>query len=122
MSSRRYSSLKTGSRVEYSTIVNGEKRRVYGQIAYGPGLFHLKPNETDWCGVILDEPVGKNNGTIQGRQYFECLDHFGVFVRLSTLRPVSDSRFSHGGSRSTTPCKLLAFKRFCFSNLVLFSN
>ncbi|KAF8927323.1 CAP Gly-rich domain-containing protein [Dissophora ornata] len=34
-----------------------------------------------WVGVQYDEPLGKNNGTVQGIQYFVCPDKFGSFVR-----------------------------------------
>ncbi|KAL0051500.1 hypothetical protein WJX82_008707 [Trebouxia sp. C0006] len=34
-----------------------------------------------WVGVQYDEPVGKNNGTVKGVQYFDCLDGYGAFVR-----------------------------------------
>ncbi|KAH7636473.1 dynactin subunit 1-like protein [Dermatophagoides farinae] len=111
MSNRKVSTtLRIGSRVEYTVVINGERRKVPGTIAYGPGAFHLKPNENDWCGVVLDEPVGKNNGTIQGRQYFDCSDNYGVFVRVSTLRPILDhgsripmSRTSRSSTPSSTP-------------------
>jgi dynactin complex subunit len=32
------------------------------------------------CGVEMDEPVGKNNGTIKGHQYFQCPEDHGVLV------------------------------------------
>ncbi|CAH8856258.1 unnamed protein product [Trichobilharzia szidati] len=38
-----------------------------------------------WVGVILDEPKGKNNGTVQGKRYFTCEENFGIFVRPSQL-------------------------------------
>ncbi|XP_066923293.1 CAP-Gly domain-containing linker protein 1-like isoform X1 [Clytia hemisphaerica] len=45
------------------------------------------------CGVALVEEAGKHNGTVKGRQYFQCIDNHGVFVPLrkvtlvpSTLR------------------------------------
>lgn len=34
-----------------------------------------------WVGVEYDEPMGKNNGTVQGKQYFICQDKYGAFVK-----------------------------------------
>eukprot|EP00729_Bicosta_minor_P006060 gene6060-18469_t len=33
------------------------------------------------CGVELDEPLGKNNGTVKGTTYFECPDEHGVLTK-----------------------------------------
>ncbi|KAJ6241061.1 dynactin 1-related microtubule-binding [Anaeramoeba flamelloides] len=38
-----------------------------------------------WVGIELDEPVGKNNGTIEGVTYFKCGNKRGVFVRKPAL-------------------------------------
>ncbi|KAJ3427323.1 dynactin subunit [Anaeramoeba flamelloides] len=38
-----------------------------------------------WVGIELDQPVGKNNGTIEGVTYFKCGDKCGVFVRKPAL-------------------------------------
>ncbi|KAL6720138.1 hypothetical protein ACLMJK_002059 [Lecanora helva] len=34
-----------------------------------------------WIGIILDEPTGKNDGSIKGKRYFQSERNRGVFVR-----------------------------------------
>jgi dynactin complex subunit len=34
-----------------------------------------------WVGLIFENPVGKNNGTIKDVKYFECKENHGRFVR-----------------------------------------
>ncbi|XP_039444480.1 kinesin-like protein KIF13B isoform X3 [Culex pipiens pallens] len=38
-----------------------------------------------WIGVELDTPTGKNDGTVQGIQYFSCRPKHGIFVRVDKL-------------------------------------
>lgn len=38
-----------------------------------------------WIGVELDAPKGKNDGTVQGVQYFTCKPKHGMFVRADKL-------------------------------------
>ncbi|XP_055363106.1 dynactin subunit 1-like isoform X6 [Betta splendens] len=79
---------KIGSIVE----VTGKGQR--GTVAYiGATLFA----SGKWVGVILDEPKGKNDGTVQGKRYFTCEENHGIFVRQSQIQVVED------GSAATSP-------------------
>ena len=51
-----------------------------GSVAY-VGLVPELPGIGPWVGVRLDEPAGKNDGTVSGKRYFDCEPQYGVFVR-----------------------------------------
>ena len=42
-----------------------------------------------WVGIELDEPKGKNDGTVNGVEYFRCTNGHGMFVRPSQVKAVS---------------------------------
>lgn len=86
------SKLKVGCRVQ----ITGKD--VVGTVAFiGATQF----SSGKWVGVILDEPKGKNNGTVQGKQYFTCDDNFGMFIRPTQLVIVDES-----GQTTPTSSKL----------------
>ncbi|KAJ4314381.1 hypothetical protein N0V94_006484 [Neodidymelliopsis sp. IMI 364377] len=68
--------LTVGGRVRL--LPDSDARR--GTVSY-TGLVPEIPGIGAWVGVTLDEPTGKNDGTVKGKRYFECGKNYGVFVR-----------------------------------------
>ncbi|CAM4728925.1 unnamed protein product [Leuciscus chuanchicus] len=59
--------------------VNGNKPgcvQFIGGTQFAPG---------QWAGIVLDEPIGKNDGSVAGVRYFQCVDLRGIFTRPSKL-------------------------------------
>ncbi|PWN44195.1 hypothetical protein IE81DRAFT_37527 [Ceraceosorus guamensis] len=76
--------LRLQDRCEFTGYGRGTVLFV-GQTSFAPGL---------WVGAHLDEPRGKNDGTVQGKRYFESFPGHGLFARISQarlLRPEEDS-------------------------------
>ena len=51
------------------------------------GLPHF--SDGHWLGIELDEPLGLNNGLVQGRQYFTCEAQCGIFLRWTAVEPLA---------------------------------
>ena len=68
--------IKVGHRVQV------KDKGFFGVVGYvGSTLFA----SGKWIGVVLDEAVGKNDGSVQGKRYFDCHDNCGIFVRQSQV-------------------------------------
>ncbi|XP_029817035.1 CAP-Gly domain-containing linker protein 1 isoform X10 [Manacus vitellinus] len=85
--------LKIGDRV----LVGGTKAgvvRFLGETDFAKG---------EWCGVELDEPLGKNDGAVAGTRYFQCQPKYGLFAPVHKVTKI--------GFPSTTPAKAKAAVR-----------
>uniref|UniRef100_A0ABK0L5G6 CAP-GLY domain containing linker protein family, member 4 n=1 Tax=Rattus norvegicus TaxID=10116 RepID=A0ABK0L5G6_RAT len=74
--------LKLGDRV----VIAGQKvgtLRFCGTTEFASG---------QWAGIELDEPEGKNNGSVGRVQYFKCAPKYGIFAPLSKITKVKDGR------------------------------
>lgn len=66
-------------KVDDRVWVNGTKPgyvKFIGKTQFAPGV---------WAGVLLDEPVGKNDGSVAGVKYFVCEPMRGIFARPGKL-------------------------------------
>ncbi|XP_068149725.1 dynactin subunit 1 [Drosophila tropicalis] len=84
--------IKVGARVELTG------KDLFGTVAY-VGMTSFAVGK--WVGVVLDEPKGKNSGSIKGQQYFQCEDNCGMFVRPTQLRVLVPAPGSAGGKSSS---------------------
>lgn len=85
--------MKLGDRV----LVGGTKAgvvRFLGETDFAKG---------EWCGVELDEPLGKNDGAVAGARYFQCLPKYGLFAPTHKVTRI--------GFPSTTPAKSKTSRR-----------
>lgn len=77
---RRCRLLPPPDQQDISTISKSDERR--GEVVY-VGTIEELPGVGMWVGVRLDEPTGKNDGSIKGKRYFDC----GGLKRGAFVRP-----------------------------------
>ncbi|NXA39032.1 KI13A protein, partial [Eudromia elegans] len=60
-----------------------------------------------WIGVELNVQLGKHDGTVKGREYFQCKPRHGIFVRPGRLsRAPATARKPSGAARPQAPSAL----------------
>ncbi|XP_078443740.1 tubulin folding cofactor B isoform X2 [Wolffia australiana] len=72
------SNIKVGDRCE---IEAGEKR---GVVRFVGKAETLTPGF--WVGIELDEPLGKHDGMVKGKRYFQCQPQHGLIVRPDKVK------------------------------------
>ena len=76
----------------------GDRVRVMGRYAvhegtckyFGTTLFR----EGYWVGVELDQPNGKNDGSVEGTRYFSCRPKYGLFARAQVVEVLPQQRYA----------------------------
>ncbi|TFY82551.1 hypothetical protein EWM64_g1462 [Hericium alpestre] len=86
--------IPVGARCQVESTEEGFHKR--GTVRFvGPTKFTSSGGV--WIGVEYDEPIGKNDGSVQGERYFTCLPKHGVFVRPDKVEvgdfPVEEINF-----------------------------
>jgi len=67
--------LKVGDVVKVSADMEGQVR-FYGRTQFAEGV---------WVGMALNDPKGKNDGSVNGVSYFKCEPLHGLFIRADKL-------------------------------------
>lgn len=79
LQAEKVKSVKVGDRCLVQMAKQPTRRgcvKFVGNVEFSAGI---------WAGVELDEPYGKNDGSVKGKRYFTCSDKYGSFVKVESV-------------------------------------
>eukprot|EP00163_Fabomonas_tropica_P002187 TRINITY_DN11644_c0_g1_i2.p1 TRINITY_DN11644_c0_g1~~TRINITY_DN11644_c0_g1_i2.p1 ORF type:complete len:257 (-),score=72.86 TRINITY_DN11644_c0_g1_i2:143-913(-) len=74
--------ITVGSRCEVTPATEGDNMKKRGEVKFAGKVDFASGY---WVGVQLDEPLGKNDGSVKGKKYFSCPPKYGIFARPSKV-------------------------------------
>ncbi|KAG8197239.1 hypothetical protein JTE90_011390 [Oedothorax gibbosus] len=93
--------LREGDRVQIAPSTAGGGPIKTGLLRY---LGHTDFAAGEWAGIELDDPLGKNDGTVAGKRYFRCPPNYGLFSPAHKVSRITGSldrhRRTHMGLRA----------------------
>lgn len=99
-------STDIGKRVIFTS--GQDKKPRYGVLRY---MGEPEFSEGIWCGVVLDQPNGKNNGSVHGIRYFTCESNYGMFVLVNKVQIDTSSRCSRSHPNSQPSSRASSVER-----------
>lgn len=72
-------------------------KQIRSGVVHYLGSTHFSAGQ--WCGIVLDEPCGKNDGCVKGVRYFSCAENYGIFVHVQKVRTFDKPNFATDGLR-----------------------
>ncbi|GIX93185.1 CAP-Gly domain-containing linker protein 2 [Caerostris extrusa] len=87
--------FREGDRVSVTSASGPPKTgllRYLGQTDFAAG---------EWAGIELDEPMGKNDGTVAGKRYFRCSPNYGLFSPSHKVTKIAGSLDRHRRTHHT---------------------
>ncbi|CAG8559204.1 1862_t:CDS:10 [Ambispora leptoticha] len=87
-----------------NNLIVGARCEIHGDRGTIRFVGHTDFQPGKWVGVELDNMKGKNDGSVNGKKYFECKPNYGVFVRASQIKTILPSaEGNENGGPSMTP-------------------
>ena len=91
--------LKKGTKVKITT--KGQFNGQVGIVKY-IGPIQEKKTEGDYVGLELEKPIGKNNGTHNGKVYFTTKPNHGIFLKPTSLALMDGTPVASSTTTTTT--------------------